>query len=227
MLRSDRRGKQGFIVLLLTGVGEGNLTVLFAVIFFELGCAGPSIQHFSVDPQVLCEGESAVIRWDATGELAMAYSLESAPAGESSCSARGRETFAITLVARKGSEEKPRKVEVVQLHEGGAEPIAIRTTRLEGAKVVAVGEKNPALWSDRVQIATVASCQSRVVEVQHAGKTAVLPANGAVSDALGGTALAGSWEFRSPLSSDEQKNPALRPKDLEVLATFRCRKDAP
>ena len=196
-------------------------------IFFELGCAGPSIQHFSVDPQVLCEEESAVIRWDATGELAMTYSLESAPAGESSCDARGRETFAITLVARKGSEEKPRKVEVVQLHEGGAEPIAIRTTRLEGARVVAVGEKNPTLWSDRVQIATVASCQSRVVEVQHAGKTTVLPANGAASYALSGTALAGSWEFRSPLSSDEQKNPALRPKDLEVLTTFRCRKDAP
>jgi hypothetical protein len=220
-------GRWGFIALLSTRFGEGNLSVLFAVIFFELGCTGPSIQQFSVDPQVLCEGESAVIRWNATGEPAMAYSLESAPGGENSCGARGRETFAITLVARKGSEEAQRKVEVVQLHEGAAEPIALRTIRLEGATVVAVGEENPAMWSDRVQIATVASCQSRVVEVQHAGKTAVLPANGAASDALNGTALAGSWAFRSPLSSDEQKNPALRPKDLEVLATLRCRKGTP
>ncbi len=207
------------------GLVKRNLAAYSAVVFF--GCAGPSIRQFSVEPQVLCEGESAVIRWDATGELAMAYSLEAAPAAESSCNARGRETFAMTLVARKGSEEVPRKVEVVQLHESVTEPIAIRTTSLEGSTVVAVGEKNRALWGDRVLIATLASCQSRVVEVRHSGKTAVLPSNGAVSDALSETALAGSCEFRSPLSSDEQKNPALRPKDLEVLATLRCRKGPP
>jgi len=200
---------------------------LCAVSFFGFGCAGPSIQHFSIEPQLLCEEDSAVIRWDASGDLAMSYSLESASADTSGCAARGRETFAFTLTAHKGSQEAQREVEVVQVHQGAAEPIAIRTTRLEGANVVAVGEKNPMLWSDRVQVATVISCQGRVLQVYHAGKTAALPANGAASDSLSGTPLAGSWEFRSPLSSDEQNNPELRPKDLGILASFRCRKHAP
>lgn len=206
---------------------KGMTVLLSACIFFELGCAGPSIDRFQIEPQVLCDGQRAALSWDASGEPAMAFSLEPAPTGGSDCTARGRETFAFTLVARRRGKEAERKVEVVQLHESGAEPIAIRTSRLEGSDVVASGEKNPALWTQRVQIATVAACQNRAIQVQHAGKTVLLPAKGIPSDALAGTPLAGSWELRSPLSSDEQTNPGHRPKALEVLATFRCEKDAP
>ena len=206
---------------------KGMAALLSACIFFELGCAGPSVDRFQIEPQVLCEGQSAVIHWDVSGEPAMAFSLEPEPTGVSSCTEKGRETLAFTLVARRRGKEAERKVEVVQLHESGAEPIAIRTSRLEGSDVVASGEKNLALWAQRVQIATVAACQNRAIQVQHAGKTVLLPAKGMPSDALAGTPLAGSWELRSPLSAGEQTNPRLRPKELEVLATFRCKNEAP
>jgi hypothetical protein len=45
-----------------------------------------------------------------------------------------------------------------------------------------------------------------------------------LSDALAGTPISGLWELRSPLSAEEQSNPSLRPKELKVLATLRCRK---
>jgi hypothetical protein len=196
-------------------------------ILLELGCAGPSIQRFGAEPQVLCEGESANISWDASGELAIAFSSEPALGRKSDCSAAGRDTFEFALVARKRGQEAVRKTEVVQLRESAAEPIDISTTRLDGTDIVAAGEKNPALWTNRVRIATLAVCQHRAIKVLHAGKAVLLPADGTPLDAFSGEELAGSWELRSPLSADEQTHPALRPKDLEVLATIRCTKGTP
>jgi len=65
------------------------------------------------------------------------------------CPAVGRDTFALTLVASKGSEELNRKVELVQLHEQSAEPVVIQTNAMEGVQVIARGEKNVAVWGDR------------------------------------------------------------------------------
>ncbi len=206
---------------------KAKVALLGAGVFFELGCAGPSINRFEIEPQILCEGQNAVVRWETSGEPALAFSLEPGHNGGSNCTTKGRETFAFTLVARKHGQDQVRKVEVVQLHEGGTEPIALRTSSIEGADVVASGEKNTALWSERVQIVTLAACQGRVIRVQHAGMTVLLPATGTPSDALRGTGLAGLWELRSPLSSEEQKNPGIRPKELEVLATLSCREDVP
>jgi hypothetical protein len=55
----------------------------------------------------------------------------------------------------------------------------------------------------------------------------MLPAGGAPSEALAGTPLAGEWELRSVLTSDEQTNSTLRPKVLEILATFACTQVTP
>jgi hypothetical protein len=139
---------------------------LSAGVFCVVGCAGPQISRFEIEPQVLCQGDNAVVRWDASGEVAMALRMEPPEGGERDCGATGRDTFALTLVARKHNEERESKVEVVQLKGAGSEPIVLRTSRVDGPDVVAIGEKNMALWGERVQVATVAACQRRVVMVQ-------------------------------------------------------------
>lgn len=189
-----------------------------------VGCAGPSITRFEVRPQVLCEGEKAVASWEARGETGMAVQEEAPEGGAHDCVASGRDTFAFTLVAHRGSEERERRVEVVQLHPNSTEPIAMRTNAIEGTEVVASGDKNPALWDSRVEVAAIGACQNRTVSVTHAGKTATIEQRKELSDALAGTPISGPWELRSPLSADGQRNPSLRPKELKVLATLRCTK---
>jgi hypothetical protein len=188
-------------------------------------CAAPQVDHFEATPQVVCEGEQAVIRWDASGELALAVRTEPEPSAEDGCAAVGRDTLALTLVARQNGKEAQRQVEIVQLRHISAEPIALRTQAIEGTDVVARGEKNAALWSHRVEVATVATCGHRTIYVRHADKTASLPVNGTASDALAGTTLGGVWELRSPLSAEEQQEPSLRPRELKVLAKVHCKSE--
>ena len=104
----------------------------------------------------------------------MAVQEEAPEGGAHDCVASGRDTFAFTLVAHSGSEERERRVEVVQLHPNSTEPIAMRTNAIEGSEVVASGDKNPALWDSRVQVAAIGACQNRTVSVKHAGKTATI-----------------------------------------------------
>lgn len=190
-------------------------------------CGGPHISRFEVKPQILCEGETAVICLAADGELAMTFRFEPRQDDENECAVEGLDTFAVTLVARKRGEETVRKVEIGQLHRTAAEPVIMNTNTIDGTDVVASGEKNPGLWGDRVEVATVAACRHRSIQVQHVDRAVSLPADGTPSAALAGTALHGLWELRSPLSLEEQKDPSLRPKDLKVLATVRCRPEKP
>jgi hypothetical protein len=168
-----------------------------------------------------------VIRWAAHGELAMTLQSEPMSEAEPTCAREGLDTFALTLVARKGGEEAVHKVEIGQVHGTAADSIVLSTNAIVGTDVVASGEKNPRLWDERVEVATVAACRHRAIHVQHAGRSASLPADGTPSDLLGGTVLKGPWELRSPLSLEEQRDPSLRPKALKVLATVRCRPGTP
>jgi hypothetical protein len=192
------------------------------------GCAaGPKITRFDATPRVLCEGQRTVLRWEADGELAMALLAEPGETAEEECASTGQDVLALTLVASKKNEESERKVEVVQLHQGATEPVVFRVNDLSGTDVVASGEKNVALWGDQVEVATVAACGRRAILVEHAGKTALLSADGTPSNTLAHTAFGGAWKLRSPLTPDEQRNPSLRPKQLKILATVRCRPEAP
>lgn len=201
-------------------------TPIFLLFLFSgcVGCAGPSISRFEITPQVLCEGEKAVVSWEAHGKTGMTVQEEASEEGAHDCVASGRDTFAFTLVAQSGSEERESRVEVVQLHAHATEPIAMHTNAIEGTDVVASGDKNPALWDSRVEVAAIGACQNRTVIVQHAGKTATIEQGKEMSGALAGTLVSGLWELRSPLSAEEQSDPSLRPKELKVLATLRCGK---
>lgn len=152
----------------------------------------------------------------------MTLLAEPEPARKDNCQATGKEAFILTLSAGRGSEEDEKQVELVQLRSNGAEPIVFSTNRLEGDDVIASGMKNPELWAEHVLVVSLTSCDHRSIQVRHAGRTAMLPAAGTASQGLAGTPLAGAWELRSTLSSDELRNPAIRPKQLEILANFTC-----
>ncbi len=198
-----------------------------AIMSLLVGCVGPAVESFRITPRVLCEGESAVANWDVRGKASMTFLVEPEPAGKQTCRASGKETFMFRLAAASGRKEDEKQVELVQLHPVGAEPIVFGTNRMEGDQVVASGEKNPELWTERVQVASLAACDNRNIQVRHGGRAAMLPAGGAPSGELAGTPLAGEWELRSVLTSDEQRNSTLRPKELEILATFACTQVTP
>jgi hypothetical protein len=210
-----RRGSQvALAVLVASGLLAG------------CGCT-PRIRRFEASPRVLCGEEKTVIRWDADGELAIALNGEATPTESDDCGPAGRDTVKLTLVARRHGEERTKEQEVALLHGTAAEPVLFPTTAIEATDVVAAGEKNPALWSGRVEVATVAACGKRHIRVKHGGRTATLPADATPSAALAGTALDGAWELRSPLTLAEQQDPARRPKQLKVLATIRCKPEQP
>ncbi len=186
-----------------------------------LAACSPSIKRFDITPQVVCEDGTAVMEWQASGALAISVRPElSTPAAE--CTAVGRETTAFTLVAQRCGKEALRRVELVELHAGAAEPVVLRTSAIEGGDVVARGDKNVELWGERVEVSSIAACAHRDITVQHAGMSASLPADGAPVS-VASTTLSGSWELRSPLSPAEQGDPTLRPKTLAILATVRCK----
>jgi hypothetical protein len=188
------------------------------------GCWGPSISRFDLTPPVVCAGEKAVATWDARGETALAVQEETSElVASSDCVGTGRETFVFTLNAHSSSAEVERRVELVQLHADATEPIALRTNSVKGTDVVASGEKNPGLWDSRVEVATISACQNRSITIQHAGKSGVIVPGNKPSDALAGTPVSGLWELRSTLTDPEVKTPSLRPKELTVLTTLRCR----
>lgn len=206
----------------------GRMGPLLALVAagYAVGC-GPSIRSFTITPRVLCADESAVIDWDASGATELTFAAEPPPASSPTCAIRGRAASAYTLIARRGGKEERRLVEVFELSDQGGEPVAFPTSAIEGQVVVAGGEKDRELWSDRVRVATVAACDGRAIEVRHADRVATIAAGGEPSAAFDGTALEGRWELRSPLSPAEQSHPGSRPKQLAILATFRCQKGTP
>jgi hypothetical protein len=204
----------------LAKVGRYTFAVTLSQAF---GC-GPAIRSFDISPRVVCERETAQIHWNVRGEPTMDVALEPQPDDSGTCPGWGHETLAYMLVATKGGKKAQRRIEVIQLRASGADPIAIATTSIDDGTVVATGEKNAALWTSRVRVETVAACQNRLIEVRHAGRTIELAADGTPAQGLSGTELPGTWELRSPMSRDEQKTPGLRPKELEILATFSCAK---
>lgn len=206
--------------------GGVRISLVLAAASCQVGCA-PTIRSFTITPQVICAGESAIIRWDASGDTQLTVAPEPPPASMADCAMRGRSTSAYTLIARRNGKDVRSELEVLELQDGGAEPIALSTNAVEGQAVVASGVKNNELWSNRVSIASVAVCDRREIQVKHADRVATLPASGAPSDAFDGMPLAGQWELRSPMSNDEQNYPKMRPKELAILATFRCQKGTP
>lgn len=189
----------------------------------SMGCSGASITRFDITPTVLCEGERAVMTWEAKGKAAIAVQEEPSQVGGQDCIASGRETFAVTLAAGSGSDEVERRAELVQLQSNATEPIALHTNAVQGSNVVASGNKNPALWDSRVEVESLRTCQNRPITVQHAGRSAAI-GPGTTSDTLAGTSISGYWELRSALTDEEMRTPSLRPKELTILATLRCRK---
>lgn len=157
----------------------------------------------------------------------MALHVRAEPSSTDMCAPAGREVVALTLVAGRPPNETPYPIEVVQLHDNAREPVTLTTTAIDGMNVVASGNKNPELWRDHVEIGTVAACSGRRIEVSHAGRVVTLEGSGTPSNALAGTLLKGPWELRSPMSPPEQSTPALRPKDLTVVTTLRCRGGTP
>jgi hypothetical protein len=213
-----RATRRHFIHVVMRSWFYGSLVFIGA-----FGCSGPSITRFEITPQVLCQGEKAIVSWDANGKTDLAIQEEPAEVVEE-CQAIGHHTFAVTLAARVGSEEVERRLELEQLEENSAEPIAMHTNALDGSDVVASGDKNAALWDRWVTVASVRACESRSITIKHAGKTATVAPGRIPSDELAGTPVSGPWELRSTLTAEELKTPSLRPKELTVLATLRCGK---
>lgn len=205
-------------------------SLLLITMLIVSACGGPSVKRFDVKEPVLCEGETAVIQWEADGKVAMTFRPEPPRIKENDCAIEGFETFAFTLVAQKDGDEAIKTIEVGRVSDGATIPIALQTTAVADTDVIATqtsdaSKKDSALWPDRLKVNAVTACRHRTIHVRHEDKEITLSDDGSPSAGLAGTFLRGSWELRSPLTVEEQQTPALRPKILEIVATVRCRED--
>ncbi len=81
-----------------------------------------------------------------------------------------------------------------------------------------------ATWHSRLVLDGIASRSGRAVNVLHAGRSALLPANGDLSSELLGLPLYGEWELRAALlpgevMGDPQRSP---PDRLRIVVVLSC-----
>src|ERR1700730_16426488 len=97
---------------------SSRLLLVLIAIGCQIGCA-PKIRNFTISPQTLCEGESAHIGWDASGDIDLTVSPEPAPPNSPVCAIRGRATSNYTLIARRNGKEQRAAVELILLDDQG------------------------------------------------------------------------------------------------------------
>ncbi len=203
--------------------GRTALVLLLLPIWLITNCA--HISSFEAVPERVCGTQGTVLRWKATGKLAIRADNE-AQASDDPCAASGQSVTKYTLVARRWGKEVSRPAEVAVIQANAREPIVFSSTDVAKGSVIAKGVKDDR-WGNDFEIATVAACDGRTIEIQHAGKSVEVKPNEPPSSQLAGAELSGEWELRSPLSPAESNDHSTIPNRLRVVVTVRCKQGIP
>ena len=182
------------------------------------GCQTAKINRFDVLPIVGCTGDSTRIEWDVVG----APSLQIVTIHRGTTSEP--DTVVFTLTVAKGRDTASDERYTARFPGSFEEDVVLRVTAIQADSLVADGVKNPTRWDDRFGIQTVASASSRPIRATHAGRTFVLPADGAPVAGFQGTQIGGEWALRSPVLAGEMAGGGANPPPslLRVRVTASC-----
>lgn len=201
--------------------------VLAALCVCVSSCA-PKIRAFSATPSRLCVGDSTTLVWKASGHV----SLASRPPVEDSglVPSSGSRRFAppsttrFELSASRRARTVFARQDVVLLPDSAEQPLVFATEPLGRDSVLAADSLRDAQWAGTLRVRDVSSRSGRGVRVLHAGRAAVLPADGSPSLEFQGVPLSGPWVLRAALLAGEVMDGATAPPDrLRVLVRLSCR----
>lgn len=202
-----------------------NSSVILFLAICHYSCS-PVIRSFTVQPLTITSEDSVKVNWDVRGKPTLLVHENIVPPDPANLgpSDAGKKFLELTLVVQKRSKEQRRIVQVAVLPKLSTDEIVFRTD-LRGDTLVAAGDKNSERWGDKFEIASVSSGSGRQLFVWHANKTVVLDKNGAPSNALMGTPVAGRWEIRSLLTDAEKKDMSTAPETLRLNATIQSKRN--
>lgn len=190
-----------------------------ALAAFASGC-GPQINSFAVTPARACAGDTVTVVYSARGTATLRVTPRRVGAGT--------DTTRYELVVIKGRKVTHAAQDVLTYRGAAGDTLVLGPTRRLGGDSVEVAESlGSDDWPDFVVIGELWSASGRPIVAAHAGQVAVLGAD-AGSTAFDGAPVAGDWDLRAPLLSDERfATPGHSPPDrLRLGVTVRCRPDS-
>lgn len=191
-------------------------------------CGAPSIQSFSAEPRRVCEGDTVMVHWQASGEVRLTTDPEMQIAG----SVASTDTVRVAMDERTefrldvvGGEDYARQ-EVLVVTSGQVDTLALRTSPAGDTALVAHDSIPPKKWEDLLRIGTIASLSGRPLTVRHRGREVTLAADTTPSNALQGLKYGGQWKVHAPLVGDERMgdpdNPP--PEQFLLLVRHQCQR---
>lgn len=181
----------------------GGLGLLAALVGFA-ACA-PKIQSFQVRPRRACAGDTVNVVWRAGGDVRLETKPDLPAAGPVARAGSLRVAVQDSTLFRLriGKTDAYREQGVAVFAPGVEKTIALRTRPLGDTAVVAAASPPVGQWDSLVVIGAARSLAGRPLHVEHAGRSATLPADSAPSEALRGLPMAGSWSVTAPLIGGE------------------------
>jgi len=179
------------------------------------GCA-PKIHSFSIEPRRACPGDTLRIHFAVTGtpHLEVIATAGAEP-----------ETLTYTLVVDRHGKSTFARQDVVRLAARQEWSLAFVTAPLGPDSVVTSDTLRADDWNSAARLATVGSRAGRALRVEHGGRSAILSADGQLSDAFAGLSLAGPWRVVAALQAGEIMGDLAHapPTTLRLRTTLACR----
>lgn len=184
-----------------------------------IACGSSKIQSFDAEPSRICAGDTVEVHWQVAGEARLTTEPELPVSG----TVAAADTFRLALdttttfeLVPVGSRRKPDRQEVV-VYSGGEEGfVALPRTGMEGDSIVIGRDSTEAgAWEDLVRVTYTSNPREWPVTVEHAGREAIIPPDSS-SDAFRGTARAGTWQMRAPVTGGDP------PDNLVVAVGLQC-----
>lgn len=185
----------------------------------------PQIVSYEAVPRRLCLGSSTLLRWSVKGNTTLAGEPSLGGTGDvrSTDSARFTppQTTVFTLTARRRGKVAFARQEVSLLDPNSPPTIVDTTGALGSESLQVVARWDSAVWDSRARVREVFSRSGRELIVRHAGRVALVAADGAASGALRDTPLAGEWIIHAALADGEVIGDSIHPPPAHLRLGVR------
>lgn len=203
--------------------------VLALVVSVGAGCA-PHICQFAVMPHHICPGTAVTASWDADGHAALTTDppLGAQPATKPTYIPSTDTTFTLTVTRWPHTPQVSQTAVTVfgaaQPGEGAEDEIPFEL-QCADRSLKGISDRPLDGWDAHLTVTTVASDESRALQVEHEGRADTLTPGHPTTDVFGGTHLVGQWYVSTPLLSGERcGDPTAPPPDLvTVTVGVGCR----
>ena len=192
-----------------------------------LACS-PQIVSYQAVPRRLCPGNSTLLSWSVKGTATLAAEPGLPGTGDvrSTDSARftASQTTVFTLTVRRHGKTVFARQEVTLLDPAAPPTLADTTGALGSDSLQVIARWDSTVWDSHARVLEVLGGSGRELAVGHAGRWALVAADGTPSSTLRDTPLAGDWVIHAPLTGGEVIGDSVHPPPprLRLAVRFSC-----